>query len=197
MKKFYISLVPITLIGAFLYIGIGLGRINNPEPMVQRWIQPYFESVVVTDATFSSTTISLLEFELQKNSLIDGVSYIKGTTVNTSDVVMGGIYGPITTEETCSTAPLLVQATTTVSAGSSSEQYLDMTNTNAPVGRYYIALATNGTSTQFRRHGNGTQVFGWSQTITKTGSDVSLPSTCSSPTNTGNNMPGMRVRLVP
>lgn len=196
-QKINYLIVLITLIGAFTYVGIGIARINNPEPLVKRWVQPYFESIAVTDATFSSTTVSLLEFELVRPSIIDGVSYVKGTTVNTADVVLTGIYGPITTEETCSGAPLLVQATTTVSAGSSQDQFVDMTNTYAPMGRYYVGVATNGTSTQYRRQSNGTQVVGWGQTMTKTGSDVSLPSTCSSPTNTGSNMPGLRVRLVP
>lgn len=196
-QKINYLIVLITLIGAFTYVGIGIARINNPEPLVKRWVQPYFESIATTDATFASTTILLLEFELARPSIIDGVAYSKGTSVNTADVVIGGIYGPIVTEETCDGAPLLVQASTTVSAAGSVSQLIDMTDTYAPIGRYYVALSSNSTSTQYRRHGNGNQISGWAQTMTKTGSDVSLPSTCSSVTFTSSNMPGLRVRLVP
>lgn len=160
----------------------------------KRWIKPYFDSLVTTNQTFSSTTVLLSQFELENDAFLDGVSYVKGGTAVTTSTIMVGIYGPITTEETCSAAPLLVQASTTQSSGVNAEQNISLTQTLAKAGRYYVALASDNDTATYQRNPNQTQIVGWTQSMTKTGSAVSLSSTCSSPSNTGSAIPGIRVR---
>lgn len=162
-----------------------------------RWINPYHSTLVVTSATPIVGSVYLEEFECKESVFADSVSYVKGAT-QAGSIIMG-IYGPITTEETCQNAPLLVQTgSVAVSAGTNTEQAVALTaKTLLKPGRYYTATTFSDATNTFQRNSNQTQIIGWTQIFSNTGNAFTdLPATCPAITNTPNNMPGIRVRCA-
>ena len=108
-----------------------------------------------------------------------------------------GVYGPIVTEETCDGAQLLVQsASTAVSAGPNIDQFVSFPKTLAHAGRYYAAIEFSDATNTFQRYPDMTVVTGWSQTYTVGGGYDAFTDPCPSPTNTGTNMPSLKIRCA-
>lgn len=160
-----------------------------------RWISPYHNSLVSTSATPNVGSVYLEEFETKESCFAGSISWVKGGTQAGS--VLLGIYGPITTEETCAGAPLLIQTgSVIVSAGTNTEESVALTaKTLLKPGRYYAAITFSDATNTFQRNVNQTQAIGWTQVFSNTGNAFTdLPTTCPAVTNTPSNMPGMRIR---
>lgn len=158
----------------------------------KRWAVPYHTGVAATSQTFTAGRVLLAEFELEEAAFIDGVSYVTGAAAAGNVTV--GVYGPITTEETCNSAPVLVQSASTAQSGTNTEQFISLTKTLAKAGRYYVALEGSDASGTYMRQANQTQVVGWGQFYDRGGGYGTLTDPCPSVTNTGSAIPAMRVR---
>jgi hypothetical protein len=139
--------------------------------------------------------VYLLEFELQNDAFIDGLSYLIGSAV--AGNVRAGIYGPIGTEETCNSAHVLVQLPGPVaqSGNASQDQFISLPKTLAQPGRYYVAIEFDSASSTFLRQPNNVDVAGWAQAYDHSFGALTDP--CPSPTNTGSAMPIVKVRCGP
>jgi hypothetical protein len=161
----------------------------------QRWIKPLFYSMNIDSQTATPGRVYLLEFELQNDAFIDGVSYLIGSA--TAGNVRAGIYGPINTEETCNAALLLAHSATPVpqpSGNPNQDQFIPLPKTLAREGRYYVAIQFDSPASTFLRQPNNFDVAGWSQFYDH---PQGLVPTCPSPTNTGSEMPLVKVRCGP
>lgn len=158
-----------------------------------RWIKPYMWSVVATSQTPTAGTVYMCEFEVTQQCTCDAIAYVKGATQAGNVTV--GIYGPITTEETCDTSPLLVQsASTAVSAGTNTSQIVTFTATVLRKGRYYVAIEFDDATNTYQRNTNQTQVVGLTQTYARGGGYGTLTDPCPTPTNTASAIPGLLIR---
>jgi hypothetical protein len=139
--------------------------------------------------------VYLLEFELQDDAFIEGVSYLIGTTM--AGNVRVGVYGPIGAEETCNAAPVLVQSDSVPQSGNpNQDQFIPLQKkTLARGGRYYMAIEFDSVSASFLRQPNNVDVTGWSQIYDQPYGLLSNP--CPSPTNVGSGMPIVKVRCGP
>jgi len=167
----------------------------NGECATPRWINPYHTGIAVTFATSTERTAYNLEFESLVNNPVDAICYITASATTSAPTIIVGIYGPIITEETLLNAPLLIKsATTTVTTAQNTPTCINFTATAyLGVGRYYMSfLSPEGAS--YMRQSNTTQIVGWGQTFTAAGND--LPLIGPTPTDTGNNLPGLRLRGV-
>jgi hypothetical protein len=105
----------------------------------QRWVKPFFYSMNTTSQAATPGRVYLLEFELQNDAFIDGVSYLIGSAV--AGNVTAGIYGPVGAEETCNAAPVLVQSNSVPQSGNpNQDQLIPFPKTLAREGRYYVAI---------------------------------------------------------
>jgi hypothetical protein len=160
----------------------------------QRWIKPFFYSLNIASQAATPGRVYLLEFELQNDAFIDGISYLIGSAV--AGNVRAGIYGAIRTEETCDAAPVLVQSESVLQSGNpNQDQFIPLHKTLAREGRYYVAIEFESAASTFLRQPNNLDVTGWSQVYDQPYGPLSAP--CPSPTNTGSQMPIVKVRCGP
>jgi hypothetical protein len=160
----------------------------------QRWVKPYFYTMNTASQTAVPGRVYLLEFELQNDAFVDGVSYLIGSAV--AGRVIVGIYGPIAHEETCKMAPLLPHSDPVAQSGNTNqEQLISLTRkTLAQAGRYYVATEFDSASSTFLRQPNNVDVTGWTQTYDRSGGFGALTDPCPSPMNTGSAIPIVKIR---
>ena len=160
----------------------------------QRWIKPYFYTLNASSQPATGGRVYLLESELTEDAIIDGVSYIIGSSIGGNLTV--GLYGPISNEETCDGAPLVVQSESTPQAGTVNQDQLVLLDASlAHAGRYYVAIEFDGAASTYNRNPNLVDVTGWSQFFDRPGGYGALPSRCPAVTNSGSAFPLVKIRL--
>ncbi len=160
----------------------------------QRWIKPYFYTVNASSQPATAGRVYLLESELTEDAIIDGVSYIIGSSIGGNVTV--GLYGPISSEETCDGAPLVVQSESTAQAGIvNQDQLVPVISRLVHAGRYYVAIEFDGAAATYNRNPNLVEVTGWSQYFDRSGGYGALPTRCPPVTNSGSAFPLAKIRL--
>lgn len=159
----------------------------------RRWIQPYHTGLAGTSATPGvAGRVYLEEFEVERDTVADGIVLQNAATVAGNARV--GIYGKVVTEDTCLDAPLKVESADTALSGTNAPQIITFTPTKLKKGRYYMAIQFSDVTHTFLRQGNSTQVVGWGQYYDRGGGYGAFTTPCPAVTNTGSNLPGLRVR---
>jgi hypothetical protein len=160
----------------------------------QRWIKPYFYTRNASSQPATAARVYLLESELTEDALIDGVSYIIGSAIGGNVTV--GLYGPISNEETCDGAPLVVQSESTPQAGIvNQDQLVSLVARLVHAGRYYVAIEFDGAASTYNRNPNLVDVTGWSQHFDRSGGYGALPTRCPPVANSGSAFPLVKIRL--
>ena len=160
----------------------------------QRWIKPYFYTRNASNQPATAARVYLLESELTEDAIIDGVSYIIGSSIGGNVTV--GLYGPISNEETCDGAPLVVQSDSTPQAGIvNQDQLVSLIARLVHAGRYYVAIEFDGIASTYNRNPNLVDVTGWSQYFDRSGGYGALPTRCPQVTNSGSAFPLVKTRL--
>jgi len=163
----------------------------------QRWIKPYFYTRNASSQPATAARVYLLEAELTEDAFIDGVSYIIGSAIGGNVTV--GLYGPISNEETCDGAPLVVQSASTPQAGIVNQDQLVSLDDGrlhlVHAGRYYVAIEFDGTASTYNRNPNLVDVTGWSQYFDRSGGYGALPTRCPPVANSGSAFPLVKIRL--
>ena len=160
----------------------------------QRWIKPYHSGIAVTSQTATAGRVLMVLFEVLEDVSLDGIACQNAATVAGNATV--GVYGPITTEETSSSVPLLVESASTALSGVNSSQFISFTATRARKGRYYAVIEFSDATHTYQRQSNTTQVVGFGALYDRSGGYGALTNPSPSTTNTGNALPGLYVRCV-
>lgn len=166
--------------------------------MASRWL---FQShggaqAVATTQTFTVGRVFLTHFEVREPSWIDRAVYVAGS--NPAGSVVVGVYGPITSEETCDGAPLIAQTDPALNAQTvtNNPEVIDFTTSILlRPGRYYMAFQGASQAGSYMRHANQTQVTGWTQYYDRAGGFGALTDPCPATTVSASVMPGMRLRV--
>lgn len=133
---------------------------------LRRWIVPYV-GIGTTSSAFTAGQVLLVQFDVTEYSIVDAISYTKGTAVSGNLTV--GIIGPAVTEDTAAGAPVAVQsASTAQSAGSATEQIVTFTPTVLAPGRYWAAIEADNATGTFSRVASANYAAGWGQSYTQT-----------------------------
>lgn len=174
--------------------GIEIKRIRKSP---SRWIAPFFGGFNITGATANPTAgrVYLLLFEVLTPCIVDRITISNGGTV--AGNVTAGIYGPISTEETCNNSAVLVQSASTALSGTNAGQDITITDTVLNPGRYYVAVEFSDATHLYGRNNNQNVVTGSGQIYDRGGGYGALTNPCPAPTSTPTNMPLVRVRCKP
>lgn len=159
-----------------------------------RWLIPYHTGIAATDQLATAGRVLLQLFETQQSVFADGVTIVNGTVAAGNVTV--GIYGPITTEETCNGAPLLIESSSTATSGTSTAQTISLTKTLLKPGRYYVAVEYSNAAHTYFRNTNATQIIGWAQYYDRGGGYGALTDPCPTITETGSAIPGVRIKCA-
>jgi hypothetical protein len=160
----------------------------------QRWIKPYFYTRNASSQPATAGRVYPLESELTEDAILDGVSYIIGSSIGGNVTV--GLYGPISSEETCEGAPLVVQSESTPQAGIvNQDQLVSLDGRLVHAGRYYVAIEFDGAASTYNRKPNLVDVTGWSQYFDRSGGYGALPTRCPPVANSGSAFPLVKTRL--
>lgn len=162
----------------------------------KRWIFPDFGNGQIATTSTSPTVarVYLQLFEINVPQSVDQISWSNGATA--AGNVRVGIYGPITTEETCEAAPLAVESASTAVSGTNQPQVVSLATTYLPTGRYYVAIQFSDNTTTFLRQSSNQQIAGMTQYFDRSGGYGAFTNPCPTPTNSATDMAGIRIRGV-
>lgn len=160
----------------------------------KRWVEPFMNAIFGTSQTFTAGRVLLVECELQEAAFVDALVYTVGTT-SAGNVVLG-MYGPIVTEETPASAPVLVQTVSTAQGTASTAQLITVTKTLAPAGRYYLCIEGDNATGTYMRSTGVQQVAGWGFFYDRGGGYGALTDPCPSVSANATILPGVRARLA-
>lgn len=133
-----------------------------------RWILPYQYTSSIASETAIVARVYLIEFEVLTPNVANAISIPNGATRAGNAIV--GIYGPLVTEETCLSAPLVIQSASTPVAGiANTPQIIPITSVLLKPGRYYAAVEYSDVTNNYFRSGNVAQVPGWMQSYDMAG----------------------------
>jgi len=164
----------------------------SPSP-VQRWMKPYQWTEAAYNATTSATsTVYLLETPVPFQCTASAITVTAGSTTDSTDPVLVGIYGPVSTD-TAASASLIVSATSTFSVSNAGVTIPFPSASVLSPGTYYLGVQFSSSSINYVAQQDQSQVSGWSQTYTGT-SPTTLPSTIGAPTSNGTFIPNMELQ---
>lgn len=195
MKKYTIAFISLVAVVSTIYVADA--RLSNPVSLRGvRWASPYHTAVTVTSQTFVAGTVFAALFEVTQPVVADQMCYVVGGVAQGS--VRMGIYGPVVTEETMLTSPLLATTASTSQSAISinSPHCIDLTtNPELKQGRYYMVLQGADATGTYMRNSNTAQVTGWGQSYARGGGYGAFTDPAPAMTNTGSAIPGIRVRF--
>ncbi len=171
------------------------GYNNSPIP---RWLFPFHGGMTppATDQIPTAGRVYLNEFEVPEGAVVDAIAFDNSGVV--AGNVTAGVYGPITTEETCNARPVIVQSASTAVAGINSAQTVTFTATYLKPGRYYAAVEFSDGATMTSKRHTGVQMFiGAGQHYDRGGGYGALTDPCPAPTENFTTLIAVRVRCVP
>src|SRR4030066_320451 len=195
MKKLTLTF-SILFLATIIFSGVNFvhSKINNPPVFKMRWLAGYHGgfNTAVTSQAMTANNFIYVEFENPSPAIVDSICYTSGSTA--SGNVTLAIYGPIITEESMVGAPLLVKTASTAQSGTNTLQCISVSETQIPIGRYYVGIhSDNSTGTYMRQSNTQQGDAGWGGNTLIT--YAALPETATTTTDTANALPGMNIRL--
>jgi hypothetical protein len=162
-----------------------------------RFLAPYHggDTPAVTDATPVVGRVLLELIEVPYACTVDAIVVTMGTVQ--SGNLCCAIYGPVSlTTDTCAGAALVVQSASVAVGAAQTPQVVPIASTALAAGKYYLALQFDNVTARYSRQANGMQVTGWAQYYDRAGGYGTFTAPCPTVSDTGGNVPGIRLRVA-
>lgn len=170
-------------------------RFVTPSSALGRWLTPVHGGVAATSQTFTAGRVLLVQIVVPEACRVDGLAYTVGAT--SAGNVIGGIVGPVgVSTDSPDAAVVLAQSASTAQGTANTAQVLTWTAITLAPGIYYAALEGSDVTGTYFRHGNVQQAPGLGATYDRAGGFGALTSPTPTSTATGNNLPGVRIRVA-
>jgi hypothetical protein len=170
-------------------------RISVGNKNIETFLAPFhggFQPAATSFAMAVAGRVYLAEFIVEKQVTIDALAYVVGG-VAAGNVTLG-IYGPVATREVSSSLPLVVATASTAQGTINTPQVITVAETLLQPGLYYVCIEGSDATGTFMRQANTAQVVGWGSTYDRGGGYGALTDPSPATTDTGSNIPGLKIR---